>query len=113
MLYHLISPKAWQAAQDQGYYAPPSLKKEGFIHFSTAAQVAAVAKRFYHDTPALLLLHIDEKRLKAPLQYDDNTAPDGSIAAFPHLYGKLNLDAVQQVQALERAATGDYVIDLG
>jgi len=100
LIYHLITPEAWEEAKKAGEYAPPSLSNEGFIHCSTAEQVAPVANTFYHEEPALLLLFIDPEFLTSPLQWDPpaHPAPEDAPASldgeFPHIYGALNLDAV-------------------
>lgn len=91
MIYHVVSEKEWQRAQEQGWYAAPSLFTEGFIHCSKKEQVAGVLERYYKNISGLLLLHIDESLLQATLQYDLSPSINEE---FPHLYGKLNLDAV-------------------
>jgi uncharacterized protein (DUF952 family) len=95
VIYHLALPADWAAARQAGEYTVStrgvSLAEQGFIHASTAAQVATVARAFYADAGDLLLLTIDESRLTAPLRYDPVPgAPD----PYPHIYGPLNLDAV-------------------
>ena len=50
--------------------------------------------RFYRGVPNLVLLHIDESLLTAPLVVEQlGDAPE----PFPHLYGPLNIDAVVHV----------------
>jgi len=98
MIYHVITKPDWEAAQAQGFYAPPSLEKEGFIHNSTQAQVSGVVERYYKDQHDLLLLHIAEEKLTAPLKYE--LAPSVN-EAFPHIFGRLNRDAVVKVTAYD------------
>ena len=52
---------------------------------------------FYADAGELLLLHIDEALLAAPLVYEQL---GDAAEPFPHVYGPINLDAVLQVQRL-------------
>jgi len=98
MIYHIISKKDWNNAQAQDFYAPPSLEKEGFIHNSTQPQIKGVVERYYKDQHDLLLLHIDESKLTAPLKYE--LAPSVN-EEFPHVFGKLNIDAVVNVTAYD------------
>lgn len=98
MIYHITSRAEWDAAQAQGQYRAASLETEGFIHCSTAQQVARVANAFYRGKKDLVLLQIDKTRLNAELKWE---APAGPPAAdisesdlFPHIYGALNLSAV-------------------
>lgn len=110
-IYHVATEAAWNTALDAGQYRADSLQSEGFIHFSTAKQVELVLNTFYHGQQGLLLLVVDEARLAAPLQYDENVAPDGTLDHFPHLYGPLNLDAVSEIYPLTPGPTGNF--DLG
>jgi len=63
--------------------------------------VLGVANDFYRGQSDLLLLCIDEGRLRAELRWEVPAHPKASLAEqaadgslFPHLYGVLNLDAV-------------------
>ena len=97
MIYHVVTAANWQNALQQGFYEADSLADEGFIHTSNAEQVAGVLERYYKDQNNLLLLHIDETKLTAPLKYE--LAPSVN-EEFPHIYGRLNVDAVVKVENL-------------
>ena len=95
MIYHILTEEAWAAARAAGVYHPASLDSEGFIHASKLEQVAGSLDNYFKGVPHLLLLHIDERRLKARLVWENTVG--GSID-FPHIYGPLNLDAVVEVR---------------
>ena len=97
MIYHVVTEANWQKAQQQGFYEAESLATEGFIHTSKAEQVAGVLERYYKDQSNLLLLHVDETKLTAPLKYE--LAPSIN-EEFPHIFGSLNVDAVVKVEKL-------------
>ena len=97
MIYHVVTEINWQNAVQQGFYEAGSLALEGFIHTSKAEQVRGVLGRYYEGQKDLLLLHIDETKLTAPLKYE--LAPSVN-EEFPHIYGRLNLDAVIKVESL-------------
>ena len=97
MIFHVVTPQNWQKALQQGFYEADSLATEGFIHTSKAEQVAGVLERYYKDQSNLFLLHIDELKLTAPLKYE--LAPSVN-EEFPHIFGRLNLDAVIKVENL-------------
>ena len=97
MIYHVVTEANWQKALQQGFYEAESVVKEGFIHTSKAEQVAGVLERYYKDQSNLFLLHIDEMKLTSPLKYE--LAPSVN-EEFPHIYGRLNLDAVKIVESL-------------
>ena len=98
VIYHVAQRERWLHALDGGEYTASSvgreLADEGFIHMSTLDQVAGVLERFYAGIDDLVLLHIDESLLAAPLVYEAIAA---ASAQFPHLYGPLNVAAVVHV----------------
>lgn len=99
MIYHVVTNENWQKALAQGFYEHASLAIEGFIHASKEEQVKGVLERYYKNIDELVLLHIDENKLTAPLKYE--LAPSVN-QEFPHIYGRLNVDAVVKVIAIEQ-----------
>ena len=97
MIYHVVPRARWKAALIQGFYEADSLATEGFIHASKEGQVKGVLERYYHGQTDLLLLHIDENKLSAELKYE--LAPSIN-EEFPHIFGRLNTDAVIKVVKL-------------
>jgi uncharacterized protein (DUF952 family) len=97
MIYHVVTNANWQSALQMGYYEAESLAAEGFIHTSKATQVAGVLERYYKNQNDLLLLHIEEEKLTATLKYE--LAPSVN-ETFPHIYGRLNVDAVVKIEKL-------------
>ena len=78
---------------------------DGYIHFSTAGQVAETAARHFAGRTDLILVAVEAEALGAALRYE----PSRGGAMFPHLYGKLPLAAVRWVKPLPRAADGRHV----
>lgn len=99
MIYHVTKKSDWQNALLTGSYEAASLKTEGFIHNSTQAQVAGVLYRYYKNETDLVLLHIDEDKLTAPLKYE--LAPSVN-ELFPHIFGSINIDAVVEVEVINK-----------
>ncbi len=103
MIYHVVSETNWQKALQtagpggQGFYEADSLASEGFIHTSKADQVQGVLTRYYKAKTNLILLHIDETKLTAPLKMELAASVNEE---FPHIYGRLNLDAVVKAEKL-------------
>lgn len=90
MILHIVAESSWLQAKASGEYKAPSLIREGFIHFSKPDQVVRVANFNFKGQMGLILLIVDEQRLKAQLKYEGESPTD----LFPHLYGALNIDAV-------------------
>jgi uncharacterized protein (DUF952 family) len=110
MIVHIVKHIEWTEAVARGRYAPASLSDEGFIHCSTVAQVVDTANRFYRGYAGLVVLCIDESRLRSELRYEAPLGTHGEAAGerFPHLYGELNLDAVVRVAELPCGADGSF-----
>ena len=94
MIYHVVTKEKWQQSLEDGFYEADSLATEGFIHASKENQVTGVLERYYHGQVGLLLLHIDESKLVPVLKYELATSINEE---FPHIFGRLNLDAVINV----------------
>lgn len=113
MIYHIARRATWEEAQARGTYQAPSLASEGFIHCSTRAQALTVANEWFRGQSDLLLLCIDESKLRAELRWEAPAHPEASMAEhtadgslFPHLYGLLNLEAVLRVIDFNETPTG-------
>ena len=97
-IYHITTKQQWAEAQAKGFYESETLASEGFIHNSTAAQVAGVLERYYKGKTDLVKLKIEKAKVERPLIFE----LAGSInEVFPHIYGSLNLDAVVEVTELD------------
>jgi uncharacterized protein (DUF952 family) len=98
MLLHIVKRDAWVRAVAAGSYAAESLHAEGFIHCSTERQVLRTAQRFYAGQRDLLLLAIAARRLTSELRYEAPHHPPANPddRLFPHIYGPLNVDAVDE-----------------
>lgn len=115
MILHITSKQDWSDAQAKGEYSAPSLAAEGFIHFSTEKQAVNVANAFYRGRTDLVLLLVDESRLKPELKWEAPAGPPAENISqsdlFPHLYGPLNLDAVASVLEFQPdPATGNFTL---
>lgn len=109
LIYHITTPAQWQQFQFNDFYEAPSLQDEGFIHASKANQVEATANRYYKNEPEILLLTIDTTLLAVPLVYEE--APNRK-EEFPHMYGKLNKEAVIEKKTIQRGKDGTYQFEV-
>lgn len=109
IIYHMCRRQEWQDAQASGAYPGSSQDvADGFIHFSTAAQVVESAAKHRAGQSGLVLLAVDAGRLGAALKWE----PSRGGQLFPHLYGALPVDAVVQAADLPLGADGRHVFPL-
>jgi uncharacterized protein (DUF952 family) len=70
VIFHLVARDEWREAVRRGVYEPPSLGAEGFIHCSTLRQIVGTANTFFGGRRDLLVVCLEESRLRAPLRYE-------------------------------------------
>jgi len=105
IIYHIAQKNDWSEALETGFFRCESLEKEGFIHCSTAEQIIPVANRFYKDLKDLVLLYIEQELVSNEIRYENL---EGGEDQFPHIYGKLNLDAVSKSIAFSSNREGIF-----
>jgi uncharacterized protein (DUF952 family) len=106
LVYKLVDRAAWQAAAPSASFAGSADDmRDGFIHFSTAAQVRETAARHFAGQPDLLLVAVDAVSLGEALRWE----PSRGGALFPHLYGALPSGAVRRVTDLALDSAGCHV----
>jgi len=91
MVYKLLPVAEWEAARAVGQFRGSAVDEaDGFIHFSTGAQVVETAARHFAGARDLAMLTVDADRLGAMLRWEPSRGGD----LFPHLYGPLPVAAV-------------------
>jgi uncharacterized protein (DUF952 family) len=99
-IYTLVRGEDWRAAEAVGEYRGSAHdQRDGFLHFSTAAQVRASAAKHRAGEPDLFLVEVDLAALGDVLRWEP-AAGDSRPGLFPHLYGPLPLGAVRSVTKL-------------
>ena len=106
-IYKICPASLWREAESAGTFRGSAVDlRDGFIHFSSAAQVAETAAKHFAGQHDLVLLHVDAARLGAALKWE----PSRGGALFPHLYGDLDPAAVTKVDALPLGPDGRHQI---
>ncbi len=110
LIYHMCRREEWRLAEAAGAYPGSSQDiADGYIHFSTAEQVAASADKHRAGQDGLVLLTADADRLGNAIKWEP--ARGGQL--FPHLYGSLPVSAVINVSDLPLGADGRHVFPAG
>jgi uncharacterized protein (DUF952 family) len=96
-IYKICAASGWREAERQGVYrGSADDARDGFIHFSTAAQLGETARKHFSGQTELLLIAVDADALGAALRWERSRNDE----LFPHLYGELDLGAVRAVAAM-------------
>ncbi len=106
-IYKISPASAWREAERAGVYRGSADDlRDGFIHFSTASQVAGTARKHFSGQTGLFLIAVDADALGDALRWE----PSRHDELFPHLYGELDLGAVIAVYDLPARADGTHAI---
>lgn len=97
LIFKIVTVADWRAAEADGVFKGAAIDlADGYIHFSTGAQVTETAAKHFSGQRDLLLVAVDAAKLGDALKWEVSRGG----ALFPHLYAPLSLDAVTRVDAL-------------
>jgi uncharacterized protein (DUF952 family) len=83
LVYKICSEEAWTSEEIRRGSGDD--RRDGFIHFSTAAQVPGTLTRHFADKRRLVLLSFEAAAFGDRLRWE----PSRGGALFPHLYGSI------------------------
>ena len=96
-IYKILPKQLWSESVDTGSFTgSPIDVADGFIHFSTAAQLHETAQKHFSGVPDLLLVAVPASALGDALKWEPSR--DGDL--FPHLYGSLPVNLAIWVKPL-------------
>lgn len=109
VIYKIVPKSLWDEAKTRGVFEGAAIDlTDGYIHFSTASQARETAARHFAGQTDLLLVAVDAERLGEALKFEPSRGGD----LFPHLYAKLDLDAVLWEKPLPLAPDGHQFPEL-
>ena len=96
-IYKILPRALWDEAVTKGSFdGSPVDAADGFIHFSTAAQVHETAAKHFQGMKDLLLVAVEADDLGEALKWEPSRGGD----LFPHLYAPLPVTRALTVQPL-------------
>jgi uncharacterized protein (DUF952 family) len=102
-IYKICELALWQDAEAAGEFRGSAVdERDGFIHFSTASQLAETASKHFAGQSGLVLVAIDAQALSGKLKWEPSRGGD----LFPHLYAALPLAAVRWATPLPDEVEG-------
>ena len=106
-IYKILPRQLWLEAMEAGAFAGSPLDiADGFIHFSTAAQVHETAGKHFAGVPDLLLIAVPADVLGAAIKWE----PSRGGALFPHLYAPLPVTHASWVKPMPIDADGNPIV---
>ena len=106
LIYKIVAAVEWRAAERDGIFHGAAVdRRDGYIHFSTAAQVAETAARHFSGHADLFLVAFDAAALGPALKWEMSRGG----ALFPHLYGALDPGTARSVRPLPLGRDGKHV----
>lgn len=103
LIYKILTSEQWTELQDrQETPGAPVDIADGFVHFSTAAQVRETAAKHFSGQSGLWLLAFEADALGGALKWE----PSRGGQLFPHLYAPMRLADVLWSKPLPLGADG-------
>lgn len=107
IIFKICRTDQWEAAEASGSYPGSEHDlRDGFIHFSTAAQLGGTLAKHYAGRAGLLLIAVDADMLGGALRWEP--ARDGDL--FPHLYGALPVEMALWAEPLAISDDGRHIL---
>src|SRR5215813_3127803 len=110
MLIFKIVPRAEWDKVGESYQGSAHDRADGFLHFSTAPQLAETLRLYYAGRDDLVLVAVYDASLGAALKWEHSPSRGED---FPHLFAPLPRTAVRWTKPLARDARGDFILPDG
>ena len=105
-IYKILPGPMWEEAIAAGSFrGSPIDLADGFIHFSTAAQVKETAARHFAGVTDLLLIAVESSAFGEAIKWEPSRGGD----LFPHLYSSLPVTAALWVKPLAIGTDGRHL----
>jgi uncharacterized protein (DUF952 family) len=97
-IYQACTASEWREAVAHGVYrGSADDRRDGFIHFSNAAQLQETLRRHFAGQKALVVVTVDSRSLGDRLRWEASRGGD----LFPHLYGDLDVALALEVRPID------------
>ena len=107
IIYKIVPAHLWSDAMNAGTFTgSPIDVADGFIHFSTAAQVHETAAKHFAGIDDLLLVAFPASAFGEALRWE----PSRGGALFPHLYEPLPVNLALWVKPMPLDANGSPIV---
>jgi uncharacterized protein (DUF952 family) len=105
-IFKILPRTLWDEAVAEGQFnGSPLDAADGYIHFSTAAQVRVTAARHFAGIADLVLVAVPQDALGGALKWEPSRGGD----LFPHLYAPLPVALASWVKPLPIGSDGQHI----
>ena len=109
-IYHIVTENDLKKYSSETGYAPPSLSGDGFIHCTQGKELSLIVAGDYFSQveEPLLILEINAAKCRPEIRFEKAAPETGGREhlkyqqIYPHIYGPLNLDAVERTGNLKK-----------
>jgi len=88
--FKVLSADQWAALQAGSFEGAPIDVADGYVHLSTATQLKGTLEKHFAGQTGLMVATVDLTRLGDAIRWEISRGGE----EFPHLYGRLTMDAV-------------------
>ena len=105
-VYKILREYEWEEAKESGQITTALDKHDGFVHLSTASQLAATLAFFFKESDSLLLLQLNLNKIDETQLIFESPHPNAGKrkSAFPHLYSQLTTDQIFESWNIKRGS---------
>jgi len=106
MIFKIVPRSEWETGSGD-YHGSAHDQADGFLHFSTAAQLHETLAHHYAGQDDLVLVAVDAGALGMALKWEHSPSRGEE---FPHLYGALSCDAMKWARPIKKDLEGNFVL---
>jgi len=88
--YKVLTADQWAALRAGTFEGAPVDLADGYVHLSTASQLKGTLQKHFAGQTGLMVATVDLTRLGDAVRWEISRGGE----EFPHLYGRLTMDAV-------------------
>ena len=103
-VYKILTISEWTEAKALGEIETALDRNDGFIHLSTAQQLAGTLAFYFKDFDSLILLQINIQDFKDEIIFEKAVPAGDRSGKFPHLYGILKVEKIINKWEIKRDA---------
>ena len=103
-VYKILTQEEWLISKKNGYITTDLDIKDGFIHLSTANQLAGTLYYFFENDEDLILIQFKSGDLGNDLVFEEPYPKDNRKGLFPHFYSQLNIERISNFWEIQRGA---------